>query len=155
MSQNNPLVSATADEVLAGVNLYRKRMVVTACHTDIGFETMKSLAANGAHVIGLARTIEEAQTACAAAGPSCTPINCDLTDLSSIEGAVSLIRGDSAPLDAVVANSESNTQPATPAIFEYIGAFALVNRLCGLLRTNGGRIVMAAIAGANVRDASR
>jgi WW domain-containing oxidoreductase len=155
MSRINPLARATADEVLAGVDLYRKRMVVTGCHSDIGFETMKSLAANGAHVIGLARTIEEAQAACAAAGRSCTPIGCDLTDLRSIDAAVSLIRGNSAPLDTVVTNSESDSQPAAHAIFEYVGAFALLNRLCDLLRRNGGRIVMAATASANVRYAAR
>jgi WW domain-containing oxidoreductase len=152
MSRINPyLARATADEVLAGVDLYRKRMVVTGCHSDIGFETMKSLAANGAHVIGLARTIEEARAACAAAGNSCTPISCDLTDLRSIVAAVSLIRGDSSPLDAVVTNSEIDSQPAAHAVFEYIGAFALLNRLCDLLRRNGGRIVMAT-RGANVRS---
>jgi WW domain-containing oxidoreductase len=155
MSRIKPLARATADEVLAGVDLYRKRMVVTGCHSDIGFETMKSLAANGAHVIGLARTIEEARAACDAAGRSCAPISCDLTDLRSIDAAVSLIRGESAPLDAVVTNLESDSQPEAHAIFEYIGAFALLNRLCDLLRRNGGRIVMAATAGANVRYAAR
>jgi NAD(P)-dependent dehydrogenase (short-subunit alcohol dehydrogenase family) len=149
MSQINSLARATADEVLAGVDLYRKRMVVTGCHSDIGFETMRSLAANGAHVIGLARTIEEAQAACAAAGRSCTPISCDLADLRSIDAAVTLIRGDSPPLDAVVTNSAIDRQPAPHAILEYIGAFALLNRLCDLLRYNSGRIVMAATAGGN------
>lgn len=155
MSRITPLARATADEVIAGVDLYRKRMVVTGCHTDIGFETMRSLAANGARVIGLARTIEEAQAACSAAGHFCTPIGCDLTDLRSIDAAVSLIRGDSAPLDAVVTNSESDSQPAAHAVFGYIGAFALLKRLCDLLRRNGGRIVMAATAGASDRDAAR
>jgi WW domain-containing oxidoreductase len=148
------LARATADEVLAGVDLYRKRMVVTGCHSAIGFETMKSLAANGAHVIGLARTIEEARAACAAAGPSCTPISCDLTDLRSVDAAVSVIRGDSAHLDAVVTHSEIDGQPTAHGIFEYIGAFALLNRLSDLLRRNGGRSVMAT-AGANVRYAAR
>jgi WW domain-containing oxidoreductase len=150
-----PLARATADEVLAGVDLYRKRMVVTGCHSDIGFETMKSLAANGAQVIGLARTIEEARAACDAAGRSCTPISCDLTDLRSIEAAVSLIRSDSVPLDAVVTNLDSDSQPAADAVFEHVGAFAFLNRLCDLLRRNSGRIVMAATAGAYVRYAAR
>jgi WW domain-containing oxidoreductase len=142
---------ATADEVLAGVDLYRKRIVVTGCHSDIGFEAMKSLAANGAHVIGLARTMEEARAACGAAGHSCTPMSCDLTDLGSIDAAVSLIRRDSVPLDAVVTNLGSDSQPAAHAIFEYIGAFALLNRLGDLIRRDGGRIVMAAMAGATLR----
>jgi WW domain-containing oxidoreductase len=155
MSRIKPLARATADEVLAGIDLYRKRMVVTGCHTDIGFETMKSLAANGAQVIGLARTIEEARAACDAVGRSCTPVGCDLTNLHSIDAAVSLIRRDGGPLDAVVTNLESDTQPAAHGMFEYIGAFALLNRLSDLLRRNSGRIVMAATAAAGVRRATR
>ena len=37
---------STADQVLAGVDLTRKRMVVTGCESGIGLETMKALAAN-------------------------------------------------------------------------------------------------------------
>src|SRR6202023_2022447 len=68
---------STADQVLAGIDLTRKRIVVTGCSSGIGFETMNALVANGAHVIGLARTRDAAQAACHAAGPSATPIACD------------------------------------------------------------------------------
>jgi hypothetical protein len=46
---------STADLVLAGIDLTRKRFAVTGCNSGIGFETMNALVANGAHVIGLAR----------------------------------------------------------------------------------------------------
>jgi NAD(P)-dependent dehydrogenase (short-subunit alcohol dehydrogenase family) len=68
--------------------------------------------------------------------------------LRSIEAAVSLIRRDSTPLDAVVTNLDSDSQPAADAVFEPVGAFAFVNRLCDLLRRNSGRIVMATTADA-------
>jgi WW domain-containing oxidoreductase len=78
MAQSIPFgARSTADQVLAGIDLTRKRMVVTGCHRGIGLEIMKSLVANGAHVIGLARTLEEARAACNAAGTSSTPIACD------------------------------------------------------------------------------
>src|SRR6267154_4895869 len=81
MAQSIPFgARSTADQVLAGVDLTRKRMLVTGCESGIGLETMKALAANGAHVIGLARTIDDARAACNAAGISSTPIACDLTD---------------------------------------------------------------------------
>ena len=79
MAQSIPFgARSTADQVLAGIDLTRKRMVVTGCESGIGLETMKALAANGAHVIGLARTINDARAACNAADTSSTPIACDL-----------------------------------------------------------------------------
>src|SRR5882762_1642974 len=74
---------STADKVLAGIDLTGKRMVVTGCNSGIGFETMNALSANGAQVIGLARSLRDAEIACAKAGPSCSPIACDLADLDS------------------------------------------------------------------------
>ena len=47
---------STADQVLAGIDLHKKCILVTGCNSGIGFETMKALAANGTHVIGLSRS---------------------------------------------------------------------------------------------------
>jgi len=142
---------STADQVLAGVDLTRKRMVVTGCESGIGLETMKALAANGAHVIGLARTIDDARAACNAAGISSTPIACDLTDCASIDSAADSICGLAGPLDAIITNSDLADPPVQTrrygielqAIVEYIGQFALVNRLSHRVRGNYGRIVLA------------
>src|SRR5260370_10749850 len=76
-----------ADRVLAGIDLTGKRMVVTGCNCGIGFETMNALSANGARVIGLARSLRDAEIACANAGPSCSPMACDLSDLESVAAA--------------------------------------------------------------------
>src|SRR5882672_2891181 len=96
---------STADQVLAGIDLTRKRIVVTGCNSGIGFETMKALVANGAHVVGLARTRDSARAACDAAGPSATPIACDLTDLESVDAAADSIHRLPGQLDAVIANA--------------------------------------------------
>jgi WW domain-containing oxidoreductase len=141
---------STADQVLAGVDLTRKRMVVTGCHRGIGLETMKALVANGAHVIGLARTLEDARAACNAAGTTSTPIACDLADFASIESAADSICDLPGPLDAIITNAE-RADPSVPTrrhgtvpqfVVEYIGHFALVNRLADKVRGNTGRIVM-------------
>ena len=66
----------TADQVLAGIDLTGKRMLVTGCDSGIGLEIMNAFAANGATVIGVARTLEAASRACAAANPRCIPIAC-------------------------------------------------------------------------------
>jgi len=55
---------STANQVVAGIDLYKKCMLVTGCNSGIGFETMNALAANGAHVIGLSRSLSSAKNAC-------------------------------------------------------------------------------------------
>jgi WW domain-containing oxidoreductase len=152
MAQSIPFgARSTADQVLAGIDLTRKRMVVTGCHHGIGLEIMKSLAANGAHVIGLARTLDEARAACAAAGPASTPVACDLADFDSIGAAADSIHDLFGPLDALITNTERADSSVPPThggieaqfIADYIGHFALIDRLAGRVRANGGRIVMA------------
>jgi WW domain-containing oxidoreductase len=152
MSQFIPFgARSTADQVLAGVDLTRKRMVVTGCESGIGLETMKALVANGAHVIGLARTLDDARAACSAAGTSSTPIACDLTDCASIDSAADSICDLAGPLDAIITNTDLADPPIPTrrfgielqTILGYIGHFALVNRLSHRVRGNGGRIVLA------------
>jgi WW domain-containing oxidoreductase len=151
MTQSNPFgARSTADQVLAGVDLTRKRMVVIGCRSDIGLETMKALVANGAHVIGLAQTLEDARAACDAAGNWSTPIACDFADFDSIGSAADSICDLPGPLDAIITTTElanlsgrkGHCDIELNSIVEYIGHFALVNRLAERVRNNSGRIVM-------------
>jgi WW domain-containing oxidoreductase len=147
---------STADKVLAGIDLTGKRMVVTGCNSGIGFETMNALSANGAQVIGLARTLRDAEVACAKAGPSCSPIACDLADLDSVAAAGSAIRALQAPLDAVVANAGIANLPTLQTrygvemqfLVNHIGHFALVKELSDLVRDGTGRIVIVSSSAA-------
>jgi WW domain-containing oxidoreductase len=147
---------STADQVLAGIDLSGKRIVVTGCNAGIGLQSMNAFAANGATVIGLARTIESAREACAAASPLCIPVGCELTDLESIAGAVRAIRAFEFPLDAIVANAGVANLASLATRYgvemhflaNHIGHFALVNGLAGLLRDNGGRAVIVSSAAA-------
>jgi WW domain-containing oxidoreductase len=125
-------------------------MVVTGCNSGIGFETMSALSANGAQVIGLARSLRDAEIACAKAGPSCTPVACDLADLDSVAVTAGTIRALQVPLDAVVANAGIANLPTLQTrhgvemqfLVNHIGHFALVNELSGLVRDGTGRIVI-------------
>jgi WW domain-containing oxidoreductase len=151
MSQAIPFgARSTADNVLAGIDLTGKRIVVTGCNSGIGFETMNALCANGAHVIGLARSPQDAARACGKAGPFCTPLACDLADLESVSAAAESIRRLQVPLDAVVANAGIANLPTLQTrygielqfLVNHIGHFALVNELLGLVRNGTGRVVV-------------
>ena len=47
--------TSTTDEVLSGVNLQGKRILVTGVSAGLGVETARSLAAHAASVVGAAR----------------------------------------------------------------------------------------------------
>src|SRR5277367_1081986 len=91
---------STANQVLAGVDLTRKRILVTRCDEDGGFEAMNALAANGAHVFGLAGSLANAKNACDQIGPRATPVECNLADLSSVTAAAKMSRRLQVSLDA-------------------------------------------------------
>jgi WW domain-containing oxidoreductase len=151
MKDSTPFGSrSTADQVLAGVDLSGKYFVVTGCNSGLGFETMNSLAANGAHVIGLARNFDSAKAACAKVSRACIPIACDLSDLDSVSAAAEAVRALGVPLDAIVANAGIANLPTLQTrygvemqfLVNYVGHFALVGALCDLVRDKSGRIVI-------------
>ena len=158
MPKANPFgAQSSADQVIAGIDLTGKHIVVTGCNSGIGFATMSALAANGAHVIGLARSIDLARAACARAAPSSTAVACDLTDFRSIGAAVAKIRELGVSLDAIVANAAIAQLPKRETRYgvemhfltNYLGHFVLLNELVDNVRTGVGRIV---IVGAAVRE---
>src|SRR5258707_13308394 len=82
--------SSTTDEVLLGVNLKGKRVLVTGVSSGLGVETARSLAAHGAQVVGAARDLKKADAAtdevrkdAAAKGGSFEVIALDLVSLTS------------------------------------------------------------------------
>jgi WW domain-containing oxidoreductase len=141
---------STADQVLAGIDLTGKRIVVTGCNSGLGLATMNAFAANGATVIGVARTTRAATEACAQASPLCIPVECDLADLESAAAAVRTIHDIGGPLDAIVANAgvanlrslETRYGIEMQFLANHIGHFALVNGLADLLRDGTGRVVI-------------
>jgi WW domain-containing oxidoreductase len=145
MAQAIPFGSrSTADQVLAGIDLRRKRILVAECNSGIGFAIMEALSANGARIIGLARRLDDAQTACSAVGRSVTPLGCDPTDPASVDAAVQSISG-LGPLDAVVINSLE-----LRCFADHIAQFVLVNRLSELVRGGTGRIVIGSDDNAHI-----
>src|SRR6185295_18360887 len=83
--------TSTTDEVLSGINLTGKRILVTGVSAGIGVETARSLAAHGAHVVGAARDLTKAEVAtvpvrkdAAANAGGFELVQLDLADLKSV-----------------------------------------------------------------------
>src|SRR5437016_8253160 len=82
---------STADEVLEGVDLSGKRVLVTGTSAGLGVETARSLAAHGATVVGTARDLSKARRALAEAFPAGSAridvVEADLASLKSVRKA--------------------------------------------------------------------
>jgi NAD(P)-dependent dehydrogenase (short-subunit alcohol dehydrogenase family) len=153
--------SSTTDQVLSGVNLKGKRILVTGVSAGLGVETARSLAAHGAHVVGAARDLIKAEGATAqvrkdagANGGSFELVELDLANLGSVSACADqlLARGDA--FDVIIANAGVMATPfgKTADGFEtqfgtnHLGHFVLVNRIANLIRP-GGRLINLTSAG--------
>jgi len=153
--------TSTTEEVLTGVNLHGKRILVTGVSAGLGVETARSLAAHGAQVVGAARDLTKAQAAtdqvrkdAAANGGSFKLVELDLASLKSVRACADalLAKGDS--FDVVIANAGVMATPFghTADGFEtqfgtnHLGHFVLVNRIARLLRA-GGRLINLSSSG--------
>src|ERR1700730_16530232 len=83
--------TSTTEDVLSGVNLQGKRILVTGVSAGIGVETARSLVAHGAYVVGAARDLSKAEAAtgevrrdAAAHGGSFELVELDLANLKSV-----------------------------------------------------------------------
>src|ERR1700692_1097233 len=153
--------TSTTDEVLRGINLNGKRVLVTGVSSGLGVETARSLAAHGAQVVGAARDLKKADTAtdqvgkdAAANGGSFELIALDLASLTSVRACADALLKKGEPFDVIIANAGVMATPFghTEDGFEtqfgtnHLGHFVLVNRIAPLLRP-GGRLINLASAG--------
>ena len=153
--------TSTTDDVLSGVNLRGKRILVTGVSAGLGVETARSLVAHGAGVVGAARDLDKAEGAAAqvrkdaaANGGSFELIALDLGDLKSVRECSDKLLEKGEPFDAVIANAGVMATPFTFTRdgFEmqfgtnHLGHFLLVNRIASLIRA-GGRLINLSSAG--------
>lgn len=156
--------TSTTDEVLAGIDLKGKRVLVTGTSAGLGIETARALVAHGADVVGAARDLTKAEGATAAvreaakvAGGRFSLIELDLASLASVRAAADRLVADGAPFDVVIANAGVMAPPFghTADGFEtqfgtnHLGHFLLVNRIAGLIRE---RLVNLSSAGHRFSD---
>jgi NAD(P)-dependent dehydrogenase (short-subunit alcohol dehydrogenase family) len=154
---------STADEVLEGVNLSGKRVLVTGTSAGLGVETARSLVAHGATVVGTARDLNKAHRALKEAFPAgSAPIDvveADLASLKSVRKAADDLLSRGKPFDVIIANAgvmacpQGKTQDGFETQFgtNHLGHFVLVNKLVPLLKS-GARIVTLSSAGHQISD---
>jgi NAD(P)-dependent dehydrogenase (short-subunit alcohol dehydrogenase family) len=147
--------TSTTDDVLSGVNLQGKRILVTGVSAGIGVETALSLAVHGAQVVGAARDLNKAKVAteqvrkdAAAHGGSFELIELDLANLKSVRACADDLQAKGEPFDVVIANAGvmatlfGHTADGFETQFgtNHLGHFVLVNRIASLIRA-GGRLI--------------
>ncbi|GAA2310383.1 SDR family NAD(P)-dependent oxidoreductase [Glycomyces scopariae] len=152
--------ATTAAEVLDGIDLTGKRVLVTGGYSGIGLETTRALAAAGANVVVPARRPATAKEALAGIDGVETD-GLDLADLASVEAfadrRLAAGEGFDAVIDSagVMASPETRVGPGWELQFatNHLGHFALVNRLAPLL--NEGARVVAVSSGGHRRSPIR
>jgi NAD(P)-dependent dehydrogenase (short-subunit alcohol dehydrogenase family) len=157
---------STTDEVLAGVDLKGKRILVTGVSAGLGVETARALVAHGADVVGAVRDLEKAKRAttevseaAAKTGAGFELIELDLTNLKSVRAAADKLVADGRLFDVVIANAGVMATPfgKTKDGFEtqfgtnHLGHFVFVNRIAKLIK-DGGRLVNLSSAGHRFSD---
>lgn len=152
--------TSTADEVLAGISLAGKRVLVTGVSAGLGVETARVLAAHGAAVVGAARDLDKARTATAeVVTGDFELVALDLASLASVRACADGLLADGRPFDILIANAGVMATPEgrTADGFEtqfgtnHLGHFVLANRLAPLLH-EGSRLVNLSSAGHRISD---
>ena len=156
---------STTDEVLAGLSLSGRRVLVTGVSAGLGVETARTLAAHGATVVGAARDLGKAHRAtepvraAAANGGTLELIELDLASLKSVRRCSDALVAAGKPFDVVICNAGVMATPKgkTADGFEtqfgtnHLGHFVLVNRIARLFKS-GSRLVNLASAGHRFSD---
>ena len=153
--------TSTTDDVLEGIDLRGKRILVTGVSAGIGVETARALAAHGAHVVGAARDLAKAEASATqvrkdadANGGRFELVALDLANLESVRACADHLIADGQAFDLVIANAGVMATPFGHTVdgFEtqfgtnHLGHFVLINRIASLIRT-GGRVVNVSSAG--------
>lgn len=149
---------STTDDVLAGIDLTGKRILVTGVSAGLGVETARALTAHGARVVGTARDLDKAGAATTHI-PGIELVEMDLASLASVRAAADALVAKGEKFDVVIANAGVMATPLgkTADGFEtqfgtnHLGHFVFINRIASLIR-DGGRLVNLASSGHRLAD---
>lgn len=147
---------ATATEVLDGLDLSGRRMIVTGGSSGLGVEAVRALAGAGAQVTIATRNPEGAKPLLDEF-PETRAVALDLADLDSVRAFCDAWSG---PVDAVIANAGVMMLPTRQVTAQgwemqlatnYLGHFALAAGLHSALREAGNARVVVVSSGAQLR----
>ncbi len=149
----------TTDEVLEGIDLRGKRVLVTGVSAGLGVETARALAAHGAEVVGAARDLNKAKRATESVKGALELVELDLGSLKSVRACADGLNKAGKSFDLAIANAgvmacpKSTTADGFETQFgtNHLGHFVLMNRIAPLLRP-GGRLVNLSSAGHRYAD---
>lgn len=157
--------TSTTDEVLAGLDLSGKRVLITGASAGLGVETARALAAQGAWVVGAVRDLDKGLRATqvvrdqAADGGGIELVELDLASLASVRACADALVAAGKPFDAAIGNAGVMACPQgkTADGFEtqfgtnHLGHFVLMNRIAALLKP-GARMISLSSAGHRFAD---
>jgi NAD(P)-dependent dehydrogenase (short-subunit alcohol dehydrogenase family) len=147
---------STAEEVTAGLDLSGMTVMITGANSGLGYETMRVMAARGAHVIGTGRTVEKAENACASIDGKTTPAVLELSDLDSVGSCSEQVLSMDTPIDVLVLNAGIMALPELEQVngierqffVNHLGHYALgVNLMERVMAAPAGRIVVLSSSG--------
>ena len=161
ISQQEPVGSpfgyrSRALEVVEGIDLSAKQVVVTGGYSGIGTETVRALAAAGAKVIVGARRTGQAEDVLRTVEGDIAVLPLDLSDPASIDAFAESVSERWDRIDILVNNAAVMASPLTRDARGYEGQFAtnhlghfqLTARLWPLLKAaNGARVVVLSSIG--------
>jgi NAD(P)-dependent dehydrogenase (short-subunit alcohol dehydrogenase family) len=156
---------STTDEVLEGINLSGKRVLVTGASAGLGVETARALVSHGAWVVGAVRNIDKARSATTVVRDAVAQdggfelVELDLASLASVRKCASKLLDKGEPFDLIIANAgimacpKGKTEDGFETQFgtNHLGHFVLVNRIASLLKP-GARLVNLSSTGHRYSD---
>jgi len=147
---------STATQVTEGVDLTGKTILLTGCNSGLGLETLRVLAARGAHIIGAARTEDKARAA-GEGVDAFTPVACELSEPSSVRACVDAVKALGRPIDVIIANAGIMALPELNQKYGYelqfftnhIGHFILITGLLDQLSDDARVVIVSSRAHTN------
>lgn len=145
--------NSTADDVVKGLELRGRKVLITGCNSGIGLESMKSLARAGATIIAAARNVDKAVAAGKDAGVDVIPVACELSDPTSVRACVESVQAHG-PIDVMLLNAGIMALPKLELCHgverqfftNHIGHFMLVDGLLDILAPDGRVVAVSSAA---------
>jgi NAD(P)-dependent dehydrogenase (short-subunit alcohol dehydrogenase family) len=148
--------TSSAADVVAGLDLGGRTIVITGVTSGIGTETARVCAAAGAHIVGTGRDHDATVAALndVAGAGGVTAVACELSEPKRVRAAVDQIKAAGRVVDAIVANAGIMALPTLTVkhglelqfLTNHLGHFIFVKGLLDQLATTGRVVMVSSMA---------